>query len=60
MEHCIKIIVLSVCSLHIIGCGKTEVDEGTPIADRAADVERETTPPTFEELEAMKNGPQSE
>ena len=60
MEHCIKIILLSVCSLHIVGCGQTEVDEGTPIEDRTADVERETTPPTPEELEAMKNGSQSE
>jgi hypothetical protein len=60
MKNCIKIILLSVCSLHIIGCGKTEVDEGTPIADRTADVERETTPPTPEELEAMKNGSQPE
>ena len=60
MEHYIKIILLSVCSLHIIGCGKTEADEGTPIKDRTADVEKETTPPTPEELEAMKNGTQSE
>ena len=55
-----QFIVFSTCSMFIIGCGGSAIDEGTPIQDPSADADAETTPPTPEELETMRNESQSE
>ncbi len=39
----------------MVGCGKSDLEEGIPIADPSADATAEITPPTPEELEAMQN-----
>jgi|TARA_B100000959_G_C14952409_1_gene612413 hypothetical protein len=50
-----RIVLFSACAFLMVGCGKSDLEEGIPIADPSADATAETTPPTPEELEAMQN-----
>ena len=50
-----RIIFFPACAFLVVGCGKSDLEEGIPIADPSADATAETTPPTPEELEAMQN-----